>query len=583
MQILKTSLALYLAAAALVAFPVAASAANEPLVFSAMGDVPYYAGSPAKLQQQIADHNQYNRDSLFMIHLGDIQEDPDCPESNYIQEATLLKQLTVPTFITPGDNDWNDCTDWSRGWTLWRQYFTEFEKNWPTAPLVERQSVRNENFAWVQNGVLIVSIHLVAGQRPSTTEWTNRLRHNADWVHQQFTTHGNNVRAAVILTQAATHTVAGRFDVFMSSFRVTARNFAKPILYLHGDGHRWQHQVGWMEPNIVRVQVDEGNISPPIKVTVTMNPQPSDAFVFDRNQFPNRPPVITIYGGRTQFQAVPNVKLRIGGQIVDDGLPQPPGRALKTWSRQSGPGNVVFTSTSFPTLFGNPDNATSDILFDALGEYELQLKADDGSVVTNQAIRVSVVQSTTNRSPEITIPSDVSALVGTAVKLIAIVQDDGDPALLVYEWSRLNGPGDVLFQPANSSETDAIFSVPGDYVLRLVVSDGQFSSEQNFTATVRAPAAAPDPTRTKTVANLSKGEQIEFHRTFDNAAHVIVEIFNQRGRKIQSVFDGDVAAGPLTISWNGRDRSGDQVPSGTYNAVLTINGRVERHRIAILN
>jgi len=63
----------------------------------------------------------------------------------------------------------------------------------------------------------------------------------------------------------------------------------------------------------------------------------------------------------------------------------------------------------------------------------------------------------------------------TTVRLTGSVRDDGrsgaDPPAI--RWEVLEGPGTVTFQDAALPNTDATFSAPGDYLLRLVADDGE--------------------------------------------------------------------------------------------------------------
>ena len=63
-----------------------------------------------------------------------------------------------------------------------------------------------------------------------------------------------------------------------------------------------------------------------------------------------------------------------------------------------------------------------------------------------------------------------------SIQLDAIVTDDpNDP--LVYEWTILSGPGDVIFSNPDAEDITAEFSIYGTYVLQLSVSDGEFTPE----------------------------------------------------------------------------------------------------------
>lgn len=79
----------------------------------------------------------------------------------------------------------------------------------------------------------------------------------------------------------------------------------------------------------------------------------------------------------------------------------------------------------------------------------------------------------------ITLPTDTVALEGTA-------SDDGLPtgSTLGVVWTKVSGPGPVMFADAGSAATSATFTEPGDYVLKLAASDGQLSSSDTTSITV---------------------------------------------------------------------------------------------------
>ncbi len=79
-----------------------------------------------------------------------------------------------------------------------------------------------------------------------------------------------------------------------------------------------------------------------------------------------------------------------------------------------------------------------------------------------------------NEPPTVSAGTDVRSDLRT-VPLAGRVRDDGKPGTgpLVIRWEVLEGPGSVTFQDAGVPETAAEFSVPGDYLLRLVADDGE--------------------------------------------------------------------------------------------------------------
>ena len=249
------------------------------VVFSAMGDVPYSPEEYVSLPRQVSE---IPGDSVFVIHLGDIKTGKQlCTETIYQDVSGILAKSKPPLFIIPGDNEWNDCANPDDGWALWRKYFNRFEERWKHNIAVDRQKKRDENFAFVQSKVLFLGVNIVGGRVHDTAEWTRRHAENLEWTRENFDRHRDSIESVVIFGHALPTKV---HDDYFDALNEIATKFAKPILYLHGDGHRWIRDRPFAAKNILRIQVDQGAIAPPIKVTVTNDP--IDPFVIDRRQNP---------------------------------------------------------------------------------------------------------------------------------------------------------------------------------------------------------------------------------------------------------------------------------------------------------
>ncbi|MDA0578258.1 MAG: metallophosphoesterase [Verrucomicrobia bacterium] len=258
--------------------------------FSAIGCGPYELHEEEDLLRQIADENARG-ESAFMIHLGDIMAgSTPATEARYARVAEILRELKMPTFIVPGDNEWNDQAAPDKAWSLWRQYFNHFDALWSTnvAPLTEpkpalaevlHQDVRPENFSFVHKGVLFVGINLPGGTVHDRAEWALRLPQNAQWIEANIRRSGSAVRAAVIFAQALPN---ADNESFFAEFRASVARFAKPVLYLHADGHSWVRDQPWPEANLLRVQTDQLGIAQPLLVTVASKGDGVDIFQFDR-------------------------------------------------------------------------------------------------------------------------------------------------------------------------------------------------------------------------------------------------------------------------------------------------------------
>jgi hypothetical protein len=67
-----------------------------------------------------------------------------------------------------------------------------------------------------------------------------------------------------------------------------------------------------------------------------------------------------------------------------------------------------------------------------------------------------------------------------------------------------------------------------------------------------------------------------------NATHATVELFDVLGRRVRTLFDGWVESGETTVSWDGRDRSGNAVSAGVYLYRLTTQSGLARTRKMVL-
>ncbi|MCK6623352.1 MAG: InlB B-repeat-containing protein, partial [Calditrichia bacterium] len=355
-------------------------AQGSTIIFSATGDVPYGSNEYPILEQQIVDHNLYSP-SKFLIHVGDIKEGTSsCPESIYEDVSAMLKELAVPVYIVPGDNEYNDCSNPTQAWQYWTTYFMNFEENFCGAFATEHQGVRQENFAFVLDGVLFIGINLVGGRVHSQSEWNTRMQQDADWVEFQFQDKISQVRAAVVFAQAGPGN--SNRNLFFDQFEQSAADFAKPILFLHGDGHSWKLDKPFPQQNVTRVQVNMGGNEDPVQVTVNMDP--TNPWVFKRNPWSNNPPLYNVApcveaGADTTITMPASASLH--ARASDDGVPLNPGNITLAWSKISGPGTVTF---------GNPSSATTTASFSAAGTYVLRLTANDGALQNYDELAVTV-------------------------------------------------------------------------------------------------------------------------------------------------------------------------------------------------
>lgn len=439
---------------------------NVPITFSVIADVPYGVSELPNLEQHVADHNLYSP-SEFLVHLGDLLFG-ECLEERYVEVADVLSALAVPTFVVPGDNEWNDCDDPDLAWSYWSHHFLRFEQELCGAPSVEVQTVRPENFAFVQKGVLFAGINLVGGSQ-DPAQWDLRLQQDADWVRHQLETKRAQVRAAVVFAQAGPK--PNRVP-FFDAFELAAATFGKPILFLHGDGHSWIQDRPFAPANVLRVQVDRGT-EPPVQVTITLDAV--NPFQLERDPFhgvpADRPPCV---------EAGPDLTIDLLEEAVLEGRASddrdPPGDLSLAWSEVQGPGIVSFA---------DPGAAGTTARFTDAGVYQLRLAADDGTATTTDDLSVEVLSD----QPRLTI-DDLFVTEGeTAVFTVTLAAPNGATVQVDYESQDGTAAAGEDYQSRagrlsfSSSATARPIRVP-------IAQDGIVEPTEDFFVSLRNPTNA---------------------------------------------------------------------------------------------
>ncbi len=86
---------------------------------------------------------------------------------------------------------------------------------------------------------------------------------------------------------------------------------------------------------------------------------------------------------------------------------------------------------------------------------------------------------------------------------------------------------------------------------------------------VRLGAARPNPA--------SGSVRVAF--ALPSVARVRMDVYDVRGRRVQTLVDATLGAGAHEAFWNGRDRDGLETPSGVYFVRLEALGEVHRARV----
>jgi hypothetical protein len=237
-------------------------ACAERFDFAAFGDTPYFSFEEPILVGQIQDMNQ--KDLAFVIHIGDIKSGSDrCADFIYESRLAWFNESKHPFILIPGDNDWTDCRRSSNGGydplerlNFFRRTFYKDALSLGQRQLtLERQSTRpefaeyRENMRWRHGGVVFATVHVVgSSNNEGTAEFALRNRANIAWLKESFSAAKQEQASAMVVAlhadplfeiSARDRRRSGLSEV-MDHFLGETKNFAKPVLLIHGDSHRFR-------------------------------------------------------------------------------------------------------------------------------------------------------------------------------------------------------------------------------------------------------------------------------------------------------------------------------------------------------
>ena len=70
--------------------------------------------------------------------------------------------------------------------------------------------------------------------------------------------------------------------------------------------------------------------------------------------------------------------------------------------------------------------------------------------------------------------------------------------------------------------------------------------------------------------------------TLPAAGRAILRVYDLGGRRVRTLVEASLEAGPHAVEWNGRDDSGSRVASGPYFVELAFGGRAAAEKVTIV-
>jgi hypothetical protein len=250
--------------------PIRGDDSDSILTFCVIADAPYTQKELDELPGQIATQME---GCEFLVHLGDIFiGDTACDIKDYETIHNIMLQSHAPAFLVPGDNEWNDCflSNIDIGWNHWTDHFIGFENNWNHTFSVMRQPGYEENFYFIKKRTLVFGLNIVSGRVHDKAEWKTRLRSEYAWVRDVMLLNLVDMKTTDgVILMAHAHPKEDHKE-FFNAFRVFLRDELKnefPVLYLHGDGHKFMYTPNYHEQsNFLRIQHEGGTNEPVLKI-----------------------------------------------------------------------------------------------------------------------------------------------------------------------------------------------------------------------------------------------------------------------------------------------------------------------------
>jgi hypothetical protein len=251
-----------------------AEAANR-FSFVALGCMPYGKQNYTAYERLLTEINRHH--PAFTVHCGDTKAGAEPPAEEFLlQVRTWFNTIQGAVMYTPGDNEWTDVHRVDNGradplaWLAKVRliYFSE-ERSMGRAPIPLITQRRDpafakfvENARWSHSGVIFATVHVVGSNNNhqpnvpgAVEEFRERDAANAAWVRAAFAeARQTNASGLALFFQAepinnlAAAERVGResgFTRFLATIDAEARAFAKPVLLVHADEHRYR-----LEPKV---------------------------------------------------------------------------------------------------------------------------------------------------------------------------------------------------------------------------------------------------------------------------------------------------------------------------------------------
>ena len=258
-------------ALALLAASLATAAPARPFTFIALGDTAYRLPRDLGRVDRLVDAIRAEKPA-FSIHVGDFKGYTSCSDEAYRAVVAQYGRLPSPLMLTPGDNDWFDCSVDTAGRFDPLERLAALRRIFFTGPLgqgalpVERQEAFPENVRWTHQGVMFATVHVIGPHNGFVrdarlmAEAVQRTAAGEAWVRQAFAAARSAQAPALVLAFQADPWITGAptyengpLDWLRNAIGEEAATFSGQVLVVNGDSHRLTIDTPYR-----RADVDDG-------------------------------------------------------------------------------------------------------------------------------------------------------------------------------------------------------------------------------------------------------------------------------------------------------------------------------------
>jgi hypothetical protein len=250
----------------------AVKAGDGTIQFALVGDNPYVDFNVPKYETMIGAINR-TPDLAWVVHVGDLKGGgQSCADDELAYRFKLNSLIQLPFILTPGDNDWFDCSRKTAGGfdamerltALRRMFFPVAGKTGGVHPFAVTSQAGAfgypdfvENVYWIRNDVMFATVHIIGVSPGEAGAELHEQVLNAGlaWLDTVFAAAvAMDVKGLFIATQADPYLFSGLRPLIRAAcplcpwvrpgygkldeaLRLQSKRFARPILFAVGDTH----------------------------------------------------------------------------------------------------------------------------------------------------------------------------------------------------------------------------------------------------------------------------------------------------------------------------------------------------------